>query len=63
MVCEKTLGCEFKVHLEAMNEADTVILVYDPDEPRCGREAAAVAVAEMLNRQVITVDSKAIRFS
>ena len=58
---EKTGGCEFKAYLEAINEADTVIVVYDPDDPRCEREAAAVAVAEMLNRQVITVDPKAIR--
>ena len=58
---EKTGGCEFKAYLEAINEADTVIVVYDPDDPRCEREAAAVAVAEMLNRQVIIVDPKAIR--
>ena len=58
---EKTVGCEFKAHLEAMKEADTVIAVYDPDDPRCEREAAAAAVAEMLNRQVITVDPKTIR--
>ena len=57
---EKTVGCEFKAHLEAMKEADTVIAVYDPDNPRCEREAAAVAVAEMLNRQVFTIDPKAI---
>lgn len=58
---EKTAGCEFKAHLEVMKDADTVIAVYDPDDPRCEREIAAVAVAEMLNRQVITVDPKAIR--
>jgi len=57
---EKTVGCEFKAYLEAINEADTVIAVYDPDDPRCEREAAAVAVAEMLNRQVFTIDPKAI---
>jgi 50S ribosomal subunit-associated GTPase HflX len=57
---EKTVGCEFKAHLEAMKEADTVIAVYDPDDPLCEREAAAVAVAEMLNRQVFTIDPKAI---
>ena len=57
---EKTVGCEFKTHLEAINEADTVIAVYDPEDPRCEREAGAVAVAEMLNTQVITVDPKAI---
>ena len=58
---EKTVGCEFKAYLEAINEADTVIAVFDPQNPLCEREAAAVAVAEMLNRQVITVDPKAIR--
>ena len=57
---EKTGGCEFKAYLEAINEADTVIVVYDPDDPRCEREAAAVAVAKMLDRQVFTVDPKAI---
>ena len=57
---EKTVGCEFIAYLEAINEADTVIVVYDPDDPRCEREAAAVAVAKMLDRQVFTVDPKAI---
>lgn len=58
---EKTVGCEFKAYLEAMNEADSVIAVYDPDDPCCEREASAVAVAKMLDRQVFTVDPKAIR--
>ena len=58
---EKTVGCEFKAYLEAMNEADAVIAIYDPKDPRCERETAAVAVAEVLNKQVITVDPKAIR--
>ena len=58
---EKTVGCEFKAHLEAMKEADTVIAVYDPDNPRCKREATAAAVAEMLNKQILTLDPKAIR--
>ena len=57
---EKTVDCEFKAHLAAINEADTLIAVYDPDNPRCEREAAAVAVVEMLNRQVFTIDPKAI---
>ena len=55
------MGCEFKAYLEAINEVDTVIAVYDPDDPRCEREAAAAAVAEMLNKQVLTIDPKAIR--
>ena len=58
---EKTVGCEFKAHLEAMKEAETVIAVYDPDNPLCEREAAAAAVAEMLNKQILTLDPKAIR--
>ena len=60
---EKTVGCEFKAHLEAMKEADMVIAVYDPDDPLCEREVAAVAVAEMLNKQVLALDPKAIRLS
>ena len=58
---EKTVGCEFKAYLEAINEADTVIAVYDPDNPRCEREAAAMAVAEVLDKQILLLDPKAIR--
>ena len=61
MAYEKTVGCEFKAHLAAINEADTVIAVYDPDDPRCEREVAAVTVAELLNKQVLTIDPKTIR--
>ena len=43
-------------------EKTAVIAVYDPDDPCCEREAGAVAVAEMLNTQVVTVDPKAIHF-
>ena len=62
VVYEKTVGCDFKAYLKTINEANTVIAVYDPDDPRCERETAAVAVAEMLNTQVVTVDPKAIHF-
>ena len=58
---EKTVGCEFKAYLEAMNEADMVIAVYDPKNPLCEREAAAASVAEMMNKQILTLDPKAIR--
>lgn len=58
---EKTVGYEFKAYLEAMKEADTLIAVFNPDDPRCEREAAAAAVAEMLHKQVLTLDPKAIR--
>ena len=60
---EKIVGCEFKAHLEAIKEADTVIAVYDPNDPLCEREAVAATVAEMLNRQVLALDPKAIRRS
>ena len=58
---DKTAGCEFKAHLETMKEADTLIAVFDPDNAHCEREAAVVAVAEMLNKQILTLDPKAIR--
>lgn len=60
---EKTVGCEFKAHLEAMSGADTVIIIYDYDDPRCEREAAAAAVVEMLGKQLLTLDPKAIHLS
>ena len=60
---EKTVGCEFKAHLEAISAADTVIAVYDPDDPRCEREATAVAVAEWQSKRLFTIDPKTIRFS
>ena len=56
------MGCEFKVHLEATNEADIVIAVYDPNDPHSERAAAAVAVAKkLINKQVLSLDLKAIR--
>ncbi len=58
---EKNVGCEFKAYLETMNEADMVIAVYDPDDPRCEREVAAGTVAELLNKQILTLDPEAIR--
>ena len=58
---EKTVGCEFKAHFAAINGADTVIAVYDPEDSLCEREAVAVTVAELLNKQILTLDPKAIR--
>ena len=58
---EKTVGCKFKAHLEAISNADSVIAVYDPNHPRCEREAAAVAVAELLGKQILAIDPKTIR--
>ena len=61
VACDKTVGCEFKAHLEAMKEADTLIAVFDPYHPCCEREAASAAVAEMLKKQILTLDPKTIR--
>ena len=58
---EKTVGCEFKAHLEAMKGAEMLIAVFDPDNPLCERDATVMAVAEMLNKQILTLDPKAIR--
>ena len=58
---KKTVGCKFKAHLKAMKEADAVIVVYDPDDPRCEREAASAVVAEILNKQVLVLDPNALR--
>jgi len=55
---EKNMGCEFKAHLASLSGADTVIAIYDPDNPNCEREAAAVAVAEMLHKQIFVVNPK-----
>ena len=57
---EKTVGCEFKAHLQAIKNADTMIIIYDPDNPQCEREAAIVAVAEAWNKQVLAIDPKSI---
>ena len=58
---KKTVGCEFKTHLEAVTNADTIIVIYDPDNPKCEREAAIVAVAKEWNKQVLVIDPKSIR--
>ena len=51
------LGAEWK----AMKEADAVIVVFNPDDPCCEREAACVVVAEILNKQVLVLDPNALR--
>ena len=60
---EKTVGCEFKAYLQAIKNADTMIIIYDPDNPQCEREAAIVTVAEEWNKQVLAIDPKSIRLS
>ncbi|MBQ9686159.1 MAG: DUF1273 family protein [Oscillospiraceae bacterium] len=60
---EKTVGCKFKAHLEAMRGADTVIAVYDPDDSHCEREVAAGVVVKMLGKQFQIVDPKTIKLS
>ena len=60
---EKAVGCEFKAHLEAMSEADIVIAVYDPEDPRCEREASAVAVVKRLGKEILLIDPTAIQLN
>ena len=52
----KTLVCLFNAHLHTINDADTVIAVYDPDNPLCEREAAVMSVAEQLGKQIIRIN-------
>ena len=58
---EKAVGCEFKAHLQSIAEADAVIAVYDPDSPLSEREIAAVTVAELLDKQVLSINPNAVR--
>ena len=60
---EKTVGCKFKADLEAMKNADALIIIFDPNNPQCEREAAIVMVAEEWTKQVLTIDPNAIRLS
>ncbi len=41
-------------------EADALIIVYDPNNPQCEREAAIVMVAKEWSKQVLVIDPKAI---
>lgn len=63
MAYEETVGCEFKAHLATISAADTVIAVYDPDDPLCELVAAAVAVAEWQSKRFFMIDPKMIRLS
>lgn len=58
---QKTVGCEFEAHLRTIAEAETVIAVYDPDNPACEREAATVSVAKMMEKQIIVINPNLIR--
>ncbi len=60
---EKTIGCEFKDHFEAMKSADTIIVIYDPNNPQCEREASIVVVAKEWNKLVLAINPKAIHLS
>jgi uncharacterized phage-like protein YoqJ len=59
---EKTVGCEFKAHLEAINEANTLIAVYDPDDPRFERKTALQAVGNVRNEQTLATGLRIVRF-
>lgn len=58
---QRTVGCEFNAHLRTMVEAETVIVVCNPDNPDCEREVAAVSVAELLGKRIILLNLRAIR--
>jgi len=58
---EKTVGYEFKAHLATISAADSVIAVYDPDDPRCELVAAAVAVAEWQSKRLFMIDPQMTR--
>lgn len=57
----RTVGCKFNAHLRTMVEAKTVIVVCNPDNPDCEREAAAVSVAKLLGKRIILLNLRAIR--
>ncbi len=57
----KTVGCEFRAHLETMTYADTVLGVCNSDDPYCERETSAIAVAEKLGKRILQIDPKCIQ--
>ena len=57
----RTVGCEFRAHLETMTHADTVLVICDPDNPNCEREASAIAVAEKLGKKILQIDPQCIQ--
>ena len=60
---EKTVACEFKAYLEAIKNVDTLLTIYDPDNPQCEREASIVVVAKEWNKLVLAINPKAIHLS
>ena len=61
MAHRRTVGCEFRAHLETMAHADTVLVICDPDDPNCEREASAIAVAEKLGKKILQIDPQCIQ--
>ncbi len=58
---EKTVGCEFRAHLETMTYADTVLVVCNSNAPYCEREMSVIAVAEKLGKRILQIDPKCIQ--
>ena len=52
---EREVGCEFKAYLDAIRSADLLLAVYDPRDPACEREAAAVHTAQAMGRGVLPI--------
>ena len=61
VVHRKTVGCEFRAYLETMTDADTALVICDPDDPNCEREASAIAVAEKLGKKILQIDPQCIQ--
>lgn len=57
----KTVGCQFRAHLETMTCADTMLVICNPDDPNCEREISVIAVAEKLGKRILQVDPKCIQ--
>ena len=57
----RTVGCEFRAHLETMTCADTMLVICDPDDPNCEREASGIAVAEKLGKRILQIDPKCMQ--
>ncbi len=58
---QKTVGCEFRAHLETMTYADMALVVCDCDDPYCEREMSVIAVAEKLGKRILQIDPKCIQ--
>lgn len=52
---EWEVGCEFSAYLHAICSSDQLLAIYDPRDPACEREAAAVHTAQVMGRGVLLI--------